>query len=118
MAPLPCTTNAESLRRDFYSSPCVHSPLKDAPIVSLRALEHGDDFEDIDLRSASLWRRALMTVRRRFVTTWKERLPVQESFIPLRLLDSEKRDPDKSWRKRRWGVAICIALPVLVLCFL
>ncbi|KAJ4290211.1 Altered inheritance of mitochondria protein 6 [Kalmusia sp. IMI 367209] len=76
----------------------LDSPTKDATIVSLRALEDGDDdFETVDPRSrCSIIERLLMAVRRRNV-----RLNKDEGFDRVRFPgDEKKKNARREWRLR------------------
>ncbi|KAF2466073.1 uncharacterized protein BDR25DRAFT_328199 [Lindgomyces ingoldianus] len=113
----PATTAADSLRHDFESSD-LDIPLKDASIVSLRALEDGEEgFEDVDLRDTQcFWRRLRMGFRRR--RSGREPMPAHELLtLPgekARLL--KKSESRHRWRK--YGVRIgCASVPVMILCF-
>ncbi|KAF2190176.1 hypothetical protein K469DRAFT_699781 [Zopfia rhizophila CBS 207.26] len=117
MAPIPRsanTTPADSLRHDFEVAD-LNTPLKAAPIVSLRALEDGeDDFEDVDLsKRLSLWRRVLM-IRKRH---GRKSVPEHQ---PLRLLDTDEKIMEASVSRcwsREHGVRVCMAILILILCF-
>lgn len=104
-------------RTDFDTSD-LDIPLKAAPIVSLRALEHGDNFEDVELSSqGSIWRRALSMLRRRRIG--KDAIQGRE----LLRFPGEEKDRSVYRRGRRWsrwlkGSRICVVLPVLMLVFL
>ncbi|ORY03211.1 PLC-like phosphodiesterase [Clohesyomyces aquaticus] len=90
------TTAADSLRHDFESQE-LNIPLKDASIVSLRALENGNEsFETVHLGNGNtFWERLLMSIRRR--RNGREPMPEHE---PLRLPHEKDELLKKSYRYR------------------
>lgn len=91
----------------------LHAPLKDAPIVSLRALEDGSsDFESVDANeSCSVWKRFAMSFRRRHHgDDTAVRLPASPA-------EDKKGALRRKLKSRRLHCQVLLALPVFVLCF-
>ncbi|KAF2705911.1 hypothetical protein K504DRAFT_387404 [Pleomassaria siparia CBS 279.74] len=102
-------------RTDFDTSD-LDIPLKDAPIVSLRALENGHDFENVDLSARrAFWRRALSMLRRGNGGS-KQRQGREMPRFP-----GEGKDR-LHWRRRKWsrwlkGSRLCLLVSGLIIAF-
>ena len=98
---------------DTYS---LNIPLKVAPIISLRALEDGND--KVELGRRSIWQRILSMLRRRNRNGRRDSRQGRELLrFPS---DEKKRSYSRGKRWPRWfkGSRICLVLPVLMLLFL
>jgi hypothetical protein len=111
----PYLGHENSMTRDFED---FNTPLKDAPIVSLRALEDGDDDFDAEDGAISFWRRLVMTLRARprRIDAGRRRVPDEDPSTPLYHDTVVRRSNKVKWRRRScWS---CIAIPILILVFL
>ncbi|KAF2809210.1 uncharacterized protein BDZ99DRAFT_418852 [Mytilinidion resinicola] len=113
MAPHGHLGNAEnSMTRDFED---FNTPLKDAPIISLRALENGNDLFHAKDSAISIWRRLLMTLRGRRGNARRRAPELDSPASPTVHVKVVRRSSRAKWRRRScWG---CIAIPVLALLF-
>jgi hypothetical protein len=104
------------VRISEFNTYSLDIPLKAAPIISLRALEDGND--KVELGRRGIWQQILSMLRRR---NGNGRRDSRQGRELLRFSSEEKkRSYSRGRRWSRWlkGSRICLVLPVLMLVFL
>jgi hypothetical protein len=104
------------IRTSEFDTSSLDVPFKVAPIVSLRALEDGED--KLELCQRGVWQRILSMLRRRHGNGRRSSRQGRELLrFPS---DEKKRSYSRGKRWPRWfkGSRICLVLPVLMLFFL